>query len=148
MGSIEPVDLLLRLGAAALLGGVIGLERELRGKSAGLKTVALVSIGTAVFTLLATEMMELTTSRGGYAAGGDIGRIVQGVIGGVGVLGAGVFLHRGERVYLATTGASVWLAGAIGAACGFGLFLLAAAAAALGLLVLVVLGAVTRRMEE
>jgi putative Mg2+ transporter-C (MgtC) family protein len=145
MGSIEPVELLLRLGAAALLGGIVGLERELRGKPAGLRTVMLVSIGTAVFALLSIEVAA-TTTFAGYDATGDTGRVLQGVVAGIGVLGAGVFLHRDETIRLATTGASVWLAGAVGIACGFGLYLLAGSATALAILVLEGLGAISRRL--
>jgi putative Mg2+ transporter-C (MgtC) family protein len=79
---------------------------------------------------------------------GQPSRILQGLVSGIGILGAGVFLHRGGTVRLATTGASVWLAGAVGIAAGLGLYLLAVAATALAILVLVGFGAVERRFLE
>jgi putative Mg2+ transporter-C (MgtC) family protein len=144
MVPIEWQELLLRLGVAALLGAIVGLDRELRHKPTGLRTVTLVSIGAALFTLLALQMASVTAAAG-YDATGDIGRIL---ISGIGILGAGVFLHRGGTVRLATTGASVWLAGAIGVAAGLGLYILAVAATALAILVLVGFGSIERRFLE
>lgn len=111
MVPIEWRELLLRLGIAALLGAIVGLDRELRHKPTELRTVTSVSIGAALFTLLALQMASVTAAAG-YDPTGDIGRILQGLVSGIGILGAGVFLHRGRTVRLATTGASVWLAGA------------------------------------
>ena len=145
MGAIEPVELLLRLGAAALCGGVIGLERELRRKPTGLRTMMLVAIGTAVFTLIAVEV-TLMSGSGRYDTTGDLGRILQGIIAGLGMLGAGLFLHRDATVRLATSGAGVWLAGAVGIACGLGLYLLAGVATGLALVVLAGIGAAERRL--
>ena len=147
MAPIEWQELLLRLGVAALLGAVVGLDRELRHKPTGLRTVTLVSIGAALFTLLALQMASVTAAAG-YDPTGDIGRILQGLVSGIGILGAGVFLHRGGTVQLATTGASVWLAGAVGVAAGLGLYILAVAATALAILVLVGFGAIERRFLE
>jgi putative Mg2+ transporter-C (MgtC) family protein len=147
MVPIEWQELLLRLGVAALLGAIVGLDRELRHKLTGLRTVTLVSIGAALFTLLALEMASVTAAAG-YDPTGDIGRILQGLVSGIGILGAGVFLHRGGTVRLPTTGASVWLAGAVGIAAGFGLYLLAVAATALAILVLVGFRAIERRFLE
>jgi putative Mg2+ transporter-C (MgtC) family protein len=110
-------ELLLRLGVAALMGAAVGLDRELRHEPTGLRTVTLVAVGAASFTLVALQMASETTGAG-YDSSGDIGRILQGLVSGIGILGAGVFLHRGGTVRLATTRASVWLAGAIGVAAG------------------------------
>src|SRR5512134_3594810 len=140
-------ELLLRLGVAALLGAVVGLDRELRHKPTGLRTVTLVSIGAALFTLLALQMAPVTAAAGDDPTG-DIGRILQGLVSGIGILGAGIFLHAGGTVRLATTGASVWLAGAIGVAAGLGLYVLAVAATALAILVLVGFGSIERRFLE
>jgi putative Mg2+ transporter-C (MgtC) family protein len=147
MGTTDLLELLLRLGAATLCGGIIGLERQVRGKPAGLRTVMLVSIGAAVMTLVAEEMIS-TSAREGYDSTGDMGRVLQGIVAGLGMLGAGVFLHRDTTVRLATTGASVWFAGAVGAACGLGLYLLAGVATCLAMLVLEGLGALFRRRDE
>ena len=150
MGAIEPTELLLRLGVTALCGGLIGLERELRRKPAGLRTMMLVAIGSAVFTLIAVEetladsfALSNTT---GYNTTGDLGRILQGIVAGLGMLGAGLFLHRDATVRLATSGAGVWLAGAVGIACGLGLFALAGLATGLALVILEGAGAIERRL--
>ncbi|HYN39210.1 MAG TPA: MgtC/SapB family protein [Rhodospirillales bacterium] len=143
MGTLEPVDLLLRLVATVLCGGLIGLERELRRKPAGLRTMMLVAVGSSVFALIA---LEVTRIPGGYDSGGDMGRILQGVVAGLGMLGAGLFLHRDTTVRLATSGAGVWLAGAAGMACGLGLFLLASLATGLALLVLAGIGWAERHL--
>lgn len=143
MGTIEPVDLLLRLGAAALCGGLIGFERELHHKAVGLRTIMLVAIGSAVFTLTAVEV-TLPAGFDHYNATGDLGRILQGIIAGLGMLGAGMLLHRNSTVRRATSGAGVWLAGAVGIACGLRLFLLAGIATCLALVVLAGMGAMER----
>lgn len=138
MGALAPAEMLLRLGAAALCGGLIGFERELRGKTIGLRTVMLVAIGTAVLTLIGVEITLMPESR--YNSSGDLGRLLQGLIAGLGMLGAGMFLHRDDSIRLATSGAGVWLAGTVGIACGLGLLLLAAIATVIALIVLAGIG--------
>jgi putative Mg2+ transporter-C (MgtC) family protein len=138
-------ELLLRLMAAGLLGAIVGLDRQLRRKPTGLRTVTLISIGAALMTLLALQMAAVTASQG-YNSAGDIGRVLQGLVAGIGVLGAGVFLHREGTVYLATTGATIWLAGGIGIASGLGLYLLATAATGLAILMLAGFATVERRL--
>jgi putative Mg2+ transporter-C (MgtC) family protein len=96
-----------------------------------------------VFTIIA---VEVTFDADRYEATGDIGRILQGTVTGLGMLGAGVFLHRDATVRLITSGASVWMAGAVGIACGLKLYLLAGAATAMMLIVLAGLGAIIRRV--
>lgn len=107
----------LRLGLAALLGGLLGWEREIHGKSAGLRTHMLVAMGAALIVLIAQQS-------GGGAA--DISRVLQGVIAGVGFLGAGTILKgdahgdKESHVKGLTTAAGIWLTAAIGAAAGAG----------------------------
>lgn len=149
-GKMVPIglqELLLRLGVAALMGAVVGLDRELRHKPTGLRTVTLVAIGAALFTLVAVQMASVTAGAG-YDSTGDIGRILQGLVSGIGNSRAGVFLHRGGTLRLATTGASVWLAGAIGVAARLGLYVLAVGATTLAILVLVGFGSIERRFLE
>jgi putative Mg2+ transporter-C (MgtC) family protein len=105
----------IRIGAAVVAGAVIGLDRELKRKPAGLRTHALVSLGSAV-VILATA----------GASGGDgdaLSRAVQGIITGIGFLGAGVIMqHESQRkIEGLTTAASIWVAAALGMACGAGL---------------------------
>jgi putative Mg2+ transporter-C (MgtC) family protein len=127
-------DILLRLVSATLLGGILGLNRNLRGKAAGLRTHALVSLGAALAVLTADMIV-------GTAPGADRGavtRAIQGIVAGVGFLGAGAILKtRSTRAIRGLTTASViWLAATIGIACGAGYWRAAVLAAVLALFVL------------
>ena len=108
-----------RLLIAAALGMVAGFEREFRHKPAGIRTHMLVATGSAAFMILALEMaigplnvIDKTST--------DPSRIIQGIIGGIGFLGAGAIIQGGREVTGLTTGASIWVAGAIGIASGIG----------------------------
>ena len=105
--------ILVRVLTAAVLGGVIGWERESKGRAAGLKTHMLVSIGAALF-VLAPLLADIDP--------GDVTRVMQGIVSGIGFLGAGAILRRdrGERVEGLTTAASIWMTAAIGMAAGMG----------------------------
>jgi putative Mg2+ transporter-C (MgtC) family protein len=126
---------LIRLGTAVVAGAALGLNRKVRGKSAGMRTHALVSLGSAVAVLAA----ELLVAGPPASDRGAITRTMQGVISGIGFLGAGAILKGGERgmVRGLTTAASIWLAAAVGIASGVGFWRTALLATALGLLVLV-----------
>jgi putative Mg2+ transporter-C (MgtC) family protein len=126
--------LLARLALAAFLGAFIGLERELRGYPAGVRTVALVTAGSALFTEISRVM------------GGGEDRIAAGVVTGIGFLGAGLIFREGYTVRGITTAATVWSAAAIGMAVGRELYIVAGLGA---LLVFVLLEArpVVRRLE-
>lgn len=107
------VYLTVLLCVAALLGGIVGFQREKTGKAAGLRTHMLVAVGAALFVLVpAGEGMQTT----------DLSRVVQGIVTGVGFLGAGVILKLTEKREIRglTTAASLWLVAAIGMAIGFG----------------------------
>ncbi len=105
--------LIVRLLLAAALGGALGYEREKSGKAAGLRTHMLVAIGSALFVLVPQQ--------GGMVIG-DMSRVIQGIVTGVGFLGAGAIIkHRSEQsVQGLTTAAGVWMTAAIGIACGLG----------------------------
>jgi putative Mg2+ transporter-C (MgtC) family protein len=133
---VSPLVIVLRLCAAAALGAALGWDRESRDKPAGLRTHMLVSIGSAVFTVLGFESGEPLAERYGEQ-GLDPTRIVQGIVGGLGFLCAGSIIKQGtETVSGLTTAASLWVTGALGVACGMGAFLLAGVATALALVVL------------
>jgi putative Mg2+ transporter-C (MgtC) family protein len=136
MRSLSYIDVFLRLGAAVLSGAVIGFDREIRDKPAGLRTITLVSLGSAVFILTAIDS-------GAIDAGS---RAIQGIVTGVGFLGAGTIIRgRTEQsVRGLTTAASVWLAAAIGIACGLAHWPLVLIASVFGLLVLALEGIETR----
>lgn len=103
----------VRLGAAAVIGAVLGAEREVAGKPAGLRTHMLVSLGAATFALVSEEF--------GPAAG-DVGRVIQGVATGIGFIGAGTILKRADQQEISglTTAATIWLTAALGLAAGIG----------------------------
>jgi putative Mg2+ transporter-C (MgtC) family protein len=108
---------LVRLAVAAVLGGLIGLERQLDGKRDGMRTHMLVSLGAALFTLVGTESLGT-----GAAAMADLSRIIQGVATGVGFLGAGTILKLSDQHEIRglTSAASIWLTAAAGMAVGAG----------------------------
>lgn len=110
---MTPTDLALRLAAAVLVGGAIGLNRDLRGKPAGVRTHALVSLGAALVTVVAADVAVAN------ADAAAVSRVMQGIITGIGFLGAGVILHPDQgRVRGLTTAASIWVVAALGIACG------------------------------
>jgi putative Mg2+ transporter-C (MgtC) family protein len=127
-----------RLLAAALLGAVVGYERERTGKSAGLRTHMLVSLSSAIFVLAPLEAGMST---------GDLSRVIQGVAAGIGFIGAGAILKLAdERVIEGlTTAAGIWLTAALGLAAGMGRFGLAALSALMAWLILALVARVEIR---
>ncbi len=136
---IPVLDMAVRLGAAAGLALVLGLERELRGKAAGLRSHMLVAVGAAAFIMLGLDLM-FATSEGDPSAQIDPTRIIQGVIGGIGFLGAGSIIQSRGNVQGITTGASIWIAGSIGVSCGLGNIILAGMVTILALIIMTILG--------
>jgi len=131
--------ILLRLGVAVLLGAIVGVEREQRERGAGMRTLALVSLGSALFTIIsAYAFLDLLAIPHVTL---DPTRIASYIVAGIGFLGAGtIFLSReSERVKGLTTAASIWVIAAIGIACGAGMLLEATATTAIVLIVLVLL---------
>ena len=105
--------IVVRLLLAALLGGILGYEREQKGKAAGIRTHMLVALGAALFVLVPQQA--------GMGIG-DMSRVIQGIVAGIGFLGAGAIIkqQREESVQGLTTAAGVWMTAAIGIACGLG----------------------------
>ena len=112
----------LRLVAAMVMGGLIGFEREWHHKPAGLRTHMLISVAAALFALLSFELLEISRQLGGAETGArnDILRLIGAVTSGVAFLAAGTIVVNAGRVKGLTTGAGMWLAGAVGLACGTG----------------------------
>lgn len=129
---LSDVELVQRLLTAALLGALLGFERELRQKSAGLRTNILIAIGSALFTLMSYEMAS-------EATGGDPGRIAAQIVTGIGFLGAGAIMRTHAGVQGLTTAATVWVNAAVGVAAGGGEYHLAFIATAVTVAVLLVL---------
>ena len=138
---MNPVDdpsslqVILRLSAATVVGLLIGLNRELKGKSAGLRTNALVALGSALMAFTSLHMPM------GPNEGDPLSRVMQGVITGIGFLGAGVIIQRRKgRVEGLTTAAMVWASAALGLACGAGYWVAVVTATLLIFLVLMLEG--------
>jgi putative Mg2+ transporter-C (MgtC) family protein len=110
-----------RLVLAGFLGGLIGLERELKAKPAGLRTTMLICIGAAIFTQLSVQMALLATG-GGDALRADPARLAAQIIPGIGFIGAGAILHGKGRVTGLTTAATLWVVTAIGIGVGAGAY--------------------------
>ena len=133
-------QLALRLVAATVIGGVVGLNRDLHGKPTGVRTMGLVGLGSALIVVAS-----------GLAGGvGDATRAVQGVVTGIGFLGAGVIVKgvTSDRIHGLTTAATIWLTAALGITCGLGHWALALVAVALGLLVLMFGGGIERAIHS
>jgi putative Mg2+ transporter-C (MgtC) family protein len=113
---------LLRLFAAAVLGGAIGMERELRERQAGLRTHLVVSVGSALFTLVSAYGFREFIVAGGTYARIDPTRIAAQIVSGIGFLGAGAIIRQGLSVRGLTTAATLWLVAAIGMASGAGYY--------------------------
>lgn len=140
-GKEELVKTLIRLVASFLLGGAIGFEREKVGKSAGLRTHILVSLGTTVIVL-------------GCAGAGmredAMSRVIQGIVTGIGFIGAGSILklESEQNIRGLTTAAGLWMTAAIGVIVGLGELGLAIIATALTLIVLAVISSIELRLED
>jgi putative Mg2+ transporter-C (MgtC) family protein len=129
-------DDLISIVLAALLGAGIGLERELSGKAAGLRTNLLICLGAAVFTIISREMA--------IGAEGPVTRIAAQIVTGVGFLGAGAIIQDRRGVHGLTTAASIWLVASIGMACGGQFYLLAIVSSLIAVLALIGLGKLSK----
>src|SRR5262245_1567017 len=139
------LELIGQIGLAALLAGAIGLERELGGKPAGLRTNILICIGAVLYTHLSLSML---TANGGLSAGTDTTRVAAQIVTGVGFIGAGTILHARGAVVGLTSAATIWVVAAIGVALGAGHHLEAVGTTLFVLLVLQGLGWVERLVER
>jgi putative Mg2+ transporter-C (MgtC) family protein len=132
-------EIIGRLVLAVVFGAAIGIDREFRQKAAGLRTHILVTLAAAIFTLITFEiffeMQELMKE-----PRADAIRIIEAVTAGVAFLAAGTIIQSGGSVQGLTTGASMWLAGAVGVACGGGFYAIALLGTVLALIVLLILG--------
>ena len=146
MLQIFRLDLMLQLGLATLLGGVIGLERELGGKPAGLRTNILICIGSVLYTHLSLAM--LTASTGVIPAGTDTTRVAAQIVTGVGFIGAGTILHARGAVVGLTSAATIWVVAAIGIALGSGYYLEGVGTTLAVILVLAGLGRVEKIVQS
>lgn len=122
------LEMVLRLLLATALGAIVGYQREKAGKQAGLRTIILICVGAALFTL---------TSIYAFGAEADPSRIAAGIVAGVGFLGAGAIIRRDEGLVAGlTTAATIWVIAAIGMAAGAGFYLISAVATLIILIIL------------
>ena len=129
-----------RLLLAALLGAAIGVERELKQKSAGLRTNILIAVGCALFTLMSERLAT--------GAGADPSRVAAQIVSGIGFLGAGAILRTRGGVHGLTTAATVWVNAAVGIAVGGGEYRLAVLATVITLVVLFVLSPIEEALDR
>jgi putative Mg2+ transporter-C (MgtC) family protein len=130
-------EMLLRVGIAAVLGGVIGFDREARHKPAGVRTHMLVGAGSAL--AVAASTLVLDDLRGVSGAGGDAVRVAAAVIAGMGFLGAGAIIRDSEGVRGLTTAAGIWVTAAVGIAAGYGLYILSIGSTVITLVIVALL---------
>lgn len=141
-----PLAALLRLVLAAALGAVIGIEREVGGRQAGLKTHMLIAVAAATFTLISFEMFADVSGQAG--ANADPLRIIQAVTAGVAFLAAGTIIRTADRVRGLTTGAGMWAAGAVGVSAGAGYLILAVLATGVTFVILTVIRWIERHFID
>lgn len=139
-----PESWLPRIVAALLTGGAIGLERQLHGRPAGLRTHILVSVGAALMTISGIEVASAVEGATRF----DASRIAAGVVTGIGFLGTGAIIRTKDLVRGLTTAACIWFAAGAGIACGTGLIVEASAATIIALAVLVFLGLAEERLPR
>lgn len=120
------IDFILRILVAALLGGMVGLEREYRDKAAGFRTHFLVALGSALFMIISAYGFSSALVSTEHRL--DVSRVAAQVVSGIGFIGAGTIIFQKNAVRGLTTAASIWVTAAIGLACGGGMYILAAAA--------------------
>lgn len=131
-------DVLLKLLLSILAGGLIGFEREYRGKTAGLRTIIFISLGATAFTMLSFE----------FGPNADSARVASSIVSGIGFLGAGAILRGEGQVTGLTTAATIWLAAAVGMGIGNGAYLVSGVAVALAMVILWIFPLFENRMER
>lgn len=137
---------LLRILVAAALGGIVGIERELRDQPAGFRTHMLVALGACLFTLVgAFGFQTLTGDQPIAAVNADVTRVASQVVVGIGFLGGGAILRHGSTIRGLTTAASLWVTAAVGLAVGMGFYFAATAVAIVAVVALAGLKPIERK---
>jgi putative Mg2+ transporter-C (MgtC) family protein len=126
---------ILSMVSAVLLGGIIGCERYLRDKPAGIRTNILICLGSCAFTIISTKI-----------GGPEPTRIAAQIVTGIGFLGAGAIIQSGSNIHGLTTAAGIWTVAAIGMACGTGMYSIALTVTFLTMIVLLFLPALERKL--
>jgi len=137
-------QIIARLVIALFLGGAIGFDREVKSRPAGLRTHMLIALAAAIFSITTLEIVAGMEKMGHSA---DPIRAIEAVTAGVAFLAAGTIIQSRAQISGLTTGASMWLAGAVGVACGFGFYSIAVIATGLALIVLVGLQSLSQKIN-
>jgi putative Mg2+ transporter-C (MgtC) family protein len=153
MDTLATSEMAMRIGGALLCGALVGLERERKHRPAGFRTMILISLGSCGFVLLGIETVARVSDEAikhwppGQALPGqaEMSRVIQGLMGGIGFLGAGAVIQNKKAVRGLTTAAAVWVVSALGAACAFGFYKLALILGVATLFTLTVLDVVEER---
>lgn len=135
---VNTEELLLKLGLSLLIGTVIGAEREYKNKSAGLRTLILICIGSTLFTIISSSL----------GSADEQGRIAANIVTGIGFLGAGAIMREGLTVSGLTTASSIWVTAALGMAVGAGEYFLSIAGAVTVIIVLTLFGFIQPLIER
>lgn len=141
---ISILELVLRILVSALLGGIIGYERDLHGRPVGLRTHVLVAMGSATFMVVSAQFAFLQGYEDGHYVEVDGSRIAASVVSGIGFLAGGSILRTGSTIQGLTTAAGLWVVTSIGLAAGGGMFVVAGAVTAFSVIALTLL----RRFED
>jgi putative Mg2+ transporter-C (MgtC) family protein len=143
---LAPTEIGLRLLAAAFAGLILGVNRDLKGKPTGMRTLALVCLGSALATVATVYLADMHEDPNALSR--VVQGVLQGVLTGIAFLGAGAIIRRDSETPGLTTAANVFVVAAIGIACGMGQWWAALAGTALALIVLAGLGPVEQRLER
>lgn len=133
-------ELITKLVIAAVLGGIVGAERDMSGRPAGLRTNMIIALSSCLFTILSTDAF--------IGTGNDQTRIASQIVVGVGFLGAGVLMQNKERIIGLTTAADIWLVAGIGMAIGAGYYVIGSFVALFSVITIVALGPLSHRLER
>jgi putative Mg2+ transporter-C (MgtC) family protein len=137
--NMHNLEILMKLGVSLALGLVIGFEREITNKTAGLRTHILLCLGSTIFTILSIHGFTGGTVHNGVIIQNDPARIAAQILTGIGFIGGGAVLHYGTNVYGLTTAAALWITSSIGMAVGVGSYYMAILATLLTFIVLLVI---------
>jgi putative Mg2+ transporter-C (MgtC) family protein len=135
---VGELEIVIRMATSVVAGALLGWEREAHNKPAGLKTHMLVALGSAAF-MLAGVLLHNDLVAHNQAGGADLLKVLAGIVGGIGFLGAGAIFRSSGEIRGLTTAATIWMASAVGIACGLGQYVLATAAVGLALAVLLLM---------
>lgn len=139
------VEVVVRAVFAVLGAGALGWQRERHGKPAGLRTQMMVGLGAAMFTMVTLKLYQAAMEIGSPDRLDPL-RVIQGVVGGIGFLGAGTIIQARGSVKGITTAATIWVVGAFGIACGLGYYFLAVVNLVFALLILSAMGVLEKRL--